>query len=165
MKKLRKVIKKLGIIVSVLVVALALLLTFSIHWMLKTWANLSMEELVYHLQVPLEGTNDSMVSEYIKVALVPTIFIVLLIIIVMILIRKRKKRFHVLLLSSLIISICAGGISVYQAWEKLDVGEYIANRMEDSVFIDTLYADPGTTKITFPTKKRNLIYIFLFLLQ
>ena len=161
MKKLRKVIKKLGIIVSVLVVALALLLTFSIHWMLKTWANLSMEELVYHLQVPLEGTNDSMVSEYIKVALVPTIFIVLLIIIVMILIRKRKKRFHVLLLSSLIISICAGGISVYQAWEKLDVGEYIANRMEDSVFIDTLYADPGTTKITFPTKKRNLIYIFL----
>ena len=33
--------------------------------------------------------------------------------------------------------------------------------MEDSVFIDTLYADPGTTKITFPAKKRNLIYIFL----
>lgn len=41
MKKLRKVIKKLGIIVLVLVVVLTLLLTFSIHWMLKTWANLS----------------------------------------------------------------------------------------------------------------------------
>ena len=161
MKKLRKVIKKLGIIVLVLVVALALLLTFSIHWMLKTWANLSMEELVYHLQVPLEGTNESMVTEYIKVALLPTILISLLIIVGMALTRKRKKTFRVLLFGSLVLSICVGGFSVYQAWEKLDISEYIANKMEDSVFIDTLYADPGTTKITFPAKKRNLIYIFL----
>lgn len=161
MKKLRKVIKKLGIIVLVLVVVLALLLTFSIHWMLKTWANLSMEELVYHLQVPLEGTNESMVTEYIKVALLPTILISLLIIVGMTLTRKRKKTFRVLLFGSLVLSICVGGFSVYQAWEKLDISEYIANKMEDSVFIDTLYADPGTTKITFPAKKRNLIYIFL----
>lgn len=161
MKKLRKVIKKLGIIVLVLVVVLTLLLTFSIHWMLKTWANLSMEELVYHLQVPLEGTNESMVTEYIKVALLPTILIGLLIIVGMTLTRKRKKTFRVLLFGSLVLSICVGGFSVYQAWEKLDISEYIANKMEDSVFIDTLYADPGTTKITFPAKKRNLIYIFL----
>lgn len=161
MKKLRKVIKKLGIIVLVLVVVLALLLTFSIHWMLKTWANLSMEELVYHLQVPLEGTNESMVTEYIKVALLPTILISLLIIVGMTLTRKRKKTFRVLLFGSLVLAICVDGFSVYQAWEKLDISEYIANKMENSVFIDTLYADPGTTKITFPVKKRNLIYIFL----
>ena len=161
MKKLRKVIKKIGIIVLVLVVVLALLLTFSIHWMLKTWANLSMEELVYHLQVPLEGTNESMVTEYIKVALLPTILISLLIIVGMTLTRKRKKTFRVLLFGSLVLAICVDGFSVYQAWEKLDISEYIANKMEDSVFIDTLYADPGTTKITFPVKKRNLIYIFL----
>ncbi len=159
--KIKNSIKKIITMILAIVLTLMLLIAFSIHWMLKTWVNLSMEELVYHLQVPLEGTNESMVIQYIKVALLPTILIVLLITIGMILTRKRKKTFRVLLFSSLIFSICIGGFSVYQAWEKLDIGEYIANRMEDSVFIDTLYADPGTTKITFPTKKRNLIYIFL----
>lgn len=158
---MKKIIKTLGITVAVIIIVLAALFTFSIHWMLETWANLSMEELVYHLQVPLEGTNESMVTEYIKSALLPTMIVVLLIITIMILVRKRKKRFRVIFLGSLIISICSGGVSVYQAWEKLDIGKYIANRMEDSVFIDTLYVDPTTTKITFPTKKRNLIYIFL----
>lgn len=158
---MKKIIKTLEITVAVIIIVLAALFTFSIHWMLETWANLSMEELVYHLQVPLEGTNESMVTEYIKSALLPTMIVVLLIITIMILVRKRKKRFRVIFLGSLIISICSGGVSVYQAWEKLDIGKYIANRMEDSVFIDTLYVDPTTTKITFPTKKRNLIYIFL----
>lgn len=159
--KIKNTIKKIVTTILVIILTLMLLIAFSIHWMLKTWANLSMEELVYHLQVPLEGTNESMVIEYIKVALLPTIFIVLLIIIGMILNRKKKKIFHVLLFSSLVLSICIGGFSIYYAWEKLDIGKYIANRMEDSAFIDTLYVDPGTTKITFPTKKRNLIYIFL----
>ena len=67
MKEIFNIIGKIITIITIIIVGLMVLLTFSIHWILKTWANLSMEELVYHLQVPLEGTNESMVTEYIKV--------------------------------------------------------------------------------------------------
>ena len=43
--------------ISVLLITLAGLLSFSIAWMFKTWTNLSMEELGVHREGPLEGTN------------------------------------------------------------------------------------------------------------
>ena len=47
------------------------------------------------------------------------------------------------------------------AWERLDIGEYAENTGTYSSFIDTNYADPAETQMTFPEQKRNLIYIFL----
>ena len=77
---MKEIFNIIGKIITIIIVGLMVLLTFSIHWILKTWANLSMEELVYHLQVPLEGTNESMVTEYIKVCLIPAIIALLLVI-------------------------------------------------------------------------------------
>ena len=50
--------------ISVLLITLAGLLSFSIAWMFKTWTNLTMDELVYHLTAPLEGTNTDMIKDY-----------------------------------------------------------------------------------------------------
>lgn len=158
MKKIFNIIGKIAVIV---ITGLMILLTFSVHWLLKTWANLSMEELVYHLQVPLEGTNESMVTEYIKVCLIPAIIVLLLVITGMFLLRKRKKTFRIFVLGCLGISVFMGGAMLYRAWNKLEIGDYIANQMEDSVFIESLYTDPDKVKLDFPEKKRNLIYIYL----
>ena len=43
--------------------------------MFDTWTNLSMEELVYHLTAPLEGTNEEMIWQYVRVCVVPTVLI------------------------------------------------------------------------------------------
>lgn len=161
MKEIFNIIGKIITIITIIIVGLMVLLTFSIHWILKTWANLSMEELVYHLQVPLEGTNESMVTEYIKVCLIPAIIALLLVITGMFFLRKRKKAFRIFVCSCLGISFCMGGVMLYRAWDKLEIGDYIANQMEDSVFIELLYADPDKVKLDFPEKKRNLIYIYL----
>ena len=158
---MKEIFNIIGKIITIIIVGLMVLLTFSIHWLLKTWANLSMEELVYHLQVPLEGTNESMVTEYIKVCLIPAIIALLLVITGMFFLRKRKKAFRIFVCSCLGISFCMGGVMLYRAWDKLEIGDYIANQMEDSVFIESLYADPDKVKLDFPEKKRNLIYIYL----
>lgn len=44
---------------------------------------------------------------------------------------------------------------------KLDVFEYLNTTHTESDFISDHYADPNETALTFPEKKRNLIYIFL----
>ena len=59
----KEVVKKLGIIIVCVVSFLASLLCLSIRWMFETWANLSMDELMYHLNAPLEGTNEGMIKE------------------------------------------------------------------------------------------------------
>ena len=56
-KKVQHVGKILFSILSVLLGFLGILLFTSSRWMLATWAHLDMEELVYHLKAPLEGTS------------------------------------------------------------------------------------------------------------
>ena len=78
---LKKILHGIGVFISLLLITLATLLSFSISWMFKTWTNLSMDELVYHLTAPIEGTNKDMILNYLQSCLVPTILILLIVII------------------------------------------------------------------------------------
>ena len=71
MDKVIYVLKKLlyisGTVLALLLTFLATVICFSINWMFDTWSNLSMDELMYHLKAPLEGTNVGMIKEYLNV--------------------------------------------------------------------------------------------------
>ena len=148
-------------IVSFIVIMLAILVCFSIKWMFNTWANLSMDELVYHLTAPLEGTNEEMIRQYIGACAVPTILIMAGISALVVLGRKKEKSYWRVIVGAVVISVLAQTCSVYGAWKKLDIGGYMANQGEVSTFIEDNYVDPRNVEITFPEHKRNLIYIFL----
>ena len=55
---LKKILFVLGTVLSVLLMVAAVVICTSIRWMFDTWSNLTMDELVFHLTAPLEGTND-----------------------------------------------------------------------------------------------------------
>ena len=129
--------------------------------MFDTWTNLSMEELVYHLTAPLEGTNEEMIWQYVRVCVVPTILIMAGISALVVFGRKKEKPYWRVIAGAVVISVLAQTCSVYGAWTKLDIGGYMANQGEVSTFIDDNYVDPRSVEITFPEQKRNLIYIFL----
>ena len=61
----KKIAGVIGKIFWVILGTLAVLIFRSVIWVLKTWNNLSMEEIVYHLKMPLEGTNDDIIWDYI----------------------------------------------------------------------------------------------------
>ena len=42
---------------AVLIGALAVFICRSVIWVLTTWNDLTMEEIVFHLKMPMEGTN------------------------------------------------------------------------------------------------------------
>ena len=157
---LKKILHGIGVFISLLLITLATLLSFSISWMFKTWTNLSMDELVYHLTAPIEGTNKDMILNYLQSCLVPTILI-LLIVIILYIIFSKKKNFYLYIGGGAGIAIIALIVALTYAWNQLDVGNYLKNQNVESDFIEQYYVNPEETVITFPEIKRNLIYIYL----
>ena len=160
MQKFQKMIKYLGTAISVIMVGLAILLGFSVRWMFKTWPNLAVDELVFHLTEPLSGANQDMVIEYIVQCIVPML-LVLILFSVLLFLKRKTKYYNCFVITGIFFSMGATVVSLYIAWEKAGIGEYLYNQSAKSDFIEENYADPKNTDLEFPEQKRNLIYIYL----
>ncbi len=136
------------------------ILCMSVIWAFKTWPNLELAELVYHMKAPLEGTNESMIFEYIGMCIVPGLVVLLLVILIL---KKGYKNKKGPVLTGVIfgVALLTGIVAVAFTWKKLDVSNYIEAQGSESKIIDSQYVDPGKVSIEFPKEKRNLIYIFL----
>lgn len=161
---LKKVLKIflliLGTVVSILLTVLGTLLCFSINWMFNTWSNLSMDELMYHLAAPLEGTNEGMIQEYLNTCVVPSV-LMLLFIVVLYIAYKNRKRYYFVMCVGIILPVAISGFIFYKAWDSLDVDAYMKDQKTASDFIEENYVSPSDVELEFPEKKKNLIYIFL----
>ena len=161
MNSLKKFLSILGKILFYLFVFISFLLAFSIRWGLTTWQNLKMDEMIFELTAPLEGTGDSYISDYILNGPIPALLITGLVLILFIVLIKKRKKTGLPRLLAFIVSAVVLGVSVGIFWVRLDVGSFIQGRMSGSHFIEDQYADPNNVEVTFPEKKRNLIYIYL----
>lgn len=158
---LKKILLVLGTVLSVLLMVAAVVICSSIRWMFDTWSNLTMDELMFHLTAPLEGTNGEMIAEYLSVCVAPAILIMLLSVVLFVAWHDKKRRYLVLMGGGMVVSLTVSAVSVHGAWNKLDVGNYVADQGTYSTFIDDNYVDPAEVQLQFPDQKRNLIYIFL----
>ena len=156
----KRALRVLLTILAVLLAVLATIITCSLKWMFDTWSNLTMDELIYHLTSPLEGTNDAMIKEYVVKCIVPAVVILLVLAVILTAFRK-KKRYYAVMAGAIVLSVSVSALSVHGAWQALDVGNYVADRGTYSTFIDDNYVSPADVEMTFPQEKRNLIYIFL----
>lgn len=158
---MRKAIDTVGAIMSVLLSGFCALLCFSIRWMFATWNHLTMNELVFHLKAPLEGTNEDMVKEYIRVCALPALAVMFFVVVVLFVLRVHGKAARVFMAALCVFAVLGSGSACFYAYRTLDVGTYLEAQGEDSSFIEDYYVDPADAVISFPEKKRNLIYIFL----
>lgn len=155
-----KILTMLGTTLAVLLMVLATIIYFSIQWMFDTWSNLTMDELVYHMTAPLEGTNEAMVSEYLSMCVAPAV-LVLILAVVLFIAWHKKKRYFIFMGAGIAASLAVSVTVVQGAWNKLDADSYMESQGTYSTFIDDNYVDPAKVMLNFPEKKRNLIYIFL----
>lgn len=145
-----------------LMICITFLLTLTLGWVFSTWPNLSMDELVYTLQAPLEGTGTGMVLDYFRVCLLPTIVLTAGTSILMKLYQKRRMlSFKKIQLISVVLAAGILSCDAMFAWKRLDIRTFLNLRGQYSDFIEKEYVHPEETVIKFPEKKRNLIYIFL----
>ena len=159
--KIRKILTGVAAVLSVFFITVSVLLAASITWMFQTWNHLTMDELMYQLQAPMDGTNRNMIMDYIKSCIPITVIVLIAAILLLVLIRKKKVIYR---MAVVILFVGAAAIIAYyiaMAWDRLDIGNYTENQSTYSEFIDVNYVDPAETELTFPETKRNLIYIFL----
>ena len=149
-----------GNILMVLFAALTILAGASTLWVFRTWPHLTMQELMFTIQSPVEGTNKEMILDYI-VFCIPVTVIVMAALIAGLVITRMKKGYRIMAAAVPAVSVLLLAGTVYTAWERLDIADYAANSGAVSSFIDENYVDPAGTELTFPEQKRNLIYIFL----
>lgn len=131
------------------------------NWVLDTWGLLSIDEIIFHLKVPLEGTNSDVVLDGINACVPLAVLVLFLAIFLIIGLKNKHGKCMIALFLIAVIACGSAGKAAYKVYDELDVKEYLASQKKESHFIEQNYVDPRTTKITFPDKKRNLIYIYL----
>lgn len=159
-----------------------LLAYFSAWWAVRTYGSISMEEIVFHLNVPLDGVNTEYIVSYLGTALAPSLAVFFIAMFVYsrcclflrtrktytcIDIRLGKKRWYVELtdraFSKAMALLLAFGL-IFMAVgtdNLLNIGEYLYNQFHKSTFIEEQYQKPDSSILTFPDQKRNLVYIYL----
>ncbi len=158
---MKKVLKTAGTVLTVFLLILAILTMRSGLWMLDTWENLTMDELIFHLKAPMEGTNEELISGYITTCLLPALAISLLFSIVLFFTHKKKIIYRILHVTAMITSLVIIILTVNHVWSNLELTGYVEAQTTYSSFIDTNYVSPEDVQITFPNEKRNLIHIYL----
>ena len=131
------------------------------NWVLDTWGLLSIDEIIFHLKVPLDGTNSDVVLDGINACVPLAVLVLFLSIFLIIGLRNKHGKCMIALFFVAVIACGSAGKAACKVYDELDVKEYLASQKKESHFIEQNYVDPRTTKITFPEQKRNLIYIYL----
>ena len=163
--------KKIICIIIVLLILISFIATVSLEWLYNTFGHLTMDEIIFHLKVPMEGTNSDAIFNYlitcIPIILISTVVISFLLIYPIlkdikikgniIYTSKKKKTAWINLTLSILILV----VSIIRIFTVTDIKDYIKNQLDTSEFIEKEYIDPRNVKIEFPEKKRNLIYIYL----
>ncbi len=181
-KASRKIGKKeiIKIVLKSLLMFLILLLYFSVKWAIITYDKLTFEEIIFNITYDVAMTASSILSSYFTKAFVPTIICILFIIVlfisifyyvnnsafkIKIKIGRKNFKFDIFeenikrnmkrILFYILIFI------LFYSFYEIKIGEYIIYCFKKSSFIEENYVDPSKVKITFPSEKRNLIYIYV----
>lgn len=150
--------------VTFIIIAFFLSLTafFSATWYFKIYGNIGFQSIVFTLLSSMEGTSNSIVSNWLLYGLLPSSLSTLIFVFLYFYTPKKehtsfvfKKWFKNIMAISLCIALWAHGGAVS------GIPKYFLGQIDSTNIYDQYYVSPDKVKITFPKEKRNLIYIFL----
>lgn len=169
--------KKIAKVFIAFFVFLIIFLIFSAKWALKTFSNVTIDEVIYHLMVPLDGTNMDTIYSFVF-DVIPITIILATIVNFYLFYKSRTKisfefsfkdkikdiqvfpfKIKTLYKGLIVFVLCI--TLLYFSSADLEIIPYIKAQFQRSTFIEENYVDPSTVKITFPKEKNNLIYIYL----
>ncbi len=158
-------------IVSSVLFALGVAAYTGTIWGKEAFGELSPDQIIINLNSPIEGTD---IGVYISLFSGPILKTVLFTVLYCTFVFPRYKLVYnknekktvllpeiviriifVILAVAMLLGGCAFGIERFQLATLFDA------YLNDSSYIEDNFADPETTKLTFPEEKRNLIFIYL----
>lgn len=140
---------------------------FSAKWTIDYFGNVGIEEILYTLSQPLEGSDKGQIYSFLLGPLLSSCILTSSIMLLVYFLGNRlktsknkffksNKKIYLFLATSFIFFSCGLVLGANQFGFK-NIKSYF---FEKSTLYENYFVDPEETKITFPENKRNLIYIF-----
>ncbi len=158
------------------VFALGTLLFFLFRWLANKYDKVSLDQILYQLKTAASGTGSGMVSSvFVEVGLFGALGIAAGLGAWHFLsggirrferyggYRRYRETGLCAFVSARALSMASAvlALSLAAGCVWLHVASYVGAQSAESDFIEEHYIDPETVSLTFPEKKRNLIYIYL----
>lgn len=141
-----------------LFVFLAMVLLFADRWYIRTYGHTNFDSILFTITSDLSGTSTTLLWQYLLKGLLPAILSsAALAALAVLLLAKKKVRAWMVVLALILLSVAA---IVFAAFDS-DLVNYLAGVNSSYNIYEDYYHDPDQTTITFPEKKRNLVYIVL----
>ncbi len=167
----------LRIVIATILVFLSALIIIVTQYKIKTFGNVSINDLSYYLLSGSEGASTGTFLEPVLNNICPfvALFFVLSLPIInffgkkclmSIELKLKNKNRKIIINSSrfkyfLVYSIVVFTASLVYGLNSINAYGYVINQINSSSFIADNYVDPSSVKIEFPEQKRNLIFIYL----
>lgn len=131
---------------------------YAIRYLISYFGNMSWTDIVFQLNLSLEGSNLSPFVRPILIGCLIAIAIIAFVICLGRVLYKKEIPVHLWCcgLGIMLIVMAAGQLCIHFDWLA-----YYQYAHQETALYDNYYRDAGQLEVTFPEQKRNLIYIFL----
>ncbi len=163
--------KNWGYVVATLFLFLGFCAFFSAIWFRTVYGNLGFDSILFTLFSNGDGVEGGIVGDYLLRGLLPSVLCTALIAFLLFFrpkieffVKTAKHNFKCYPLSKVVSNIICYILSVVLIVSGIFISELskkIEAVVQETAFIEANYVFPEKTKITFPSQKRNLIYIFM----
>ena len=152
-------------IISSILIFISVLIVTTVIWGNRTFSVKTLNQIIFHLKVPMEGTDNGIYVDWliwaVPISLLVTAIIDLIVFIFYRILKKQEnitefikkhciKGSIVLIVASLIFTI-----------NNYDIFGYINNMNQETDLYEEYYVDPSNAKISFENGKRNIIHLYL----
>ncbi len=155
-------------IISLVIVFTGLVFFFISRWFVGEFGELTPEQFMFNLKSPSEGTADNVLISLSNQGKLPVIILSVTALVFMLFNRdifnKNDRKIISLKaykLSLISLMVVVGLSGVVYGIEKLNLRAVYRTWATTSTFVEDNYVSPNDVKLTFPSKKRNLIHIYL----
>lgn len=161
-EKIKNINKKY--IIGSIIMFISVLIVTSVIWGNRTFSVKTLNQIIFHLKVPMEGTDNGIYLDWFIWAVPISLGIVALVDLIIFNIHKLfkgkqifnpiKKHF---VKFGIVCLVCSLVFTIY----NYDIYGYINNMIQDTDLYEKYYVDPSTTNISFENGKRNIIHLYL----
>ena len=159
-KEKKKILQWIARICATLFIAVGVVAVYVLQYFESHFGQVPLGQLIYHLHTPLEGTDISSYSDVIWLGVGLVLGVVALLQVLYWLSGKKGYQYGLIVWSG-ILGIGLMGYSGVKASFHFDIPGYYEYTHSSTTLYEDEYVDGRSVNITFPEKKRNLIYIFL----
>lgn len=159
-QKLRRILRMLGLTLTILLLLVGMLCLFSDLWYIRVFGRTGFDSILFTLTGGLGGTQGGMIASYLIGALLPTVLLTLTVVLLLFLPRHWKVHAWPLSRSCCVCLVLSLLLLGYAAVDS-GLAAYAVSYFQESTLYEDEYKDPSQVSVTFPEQKRNLIYILL----